>query len=151
MLDPWALWSKQHFSTTVCTSANAVLHHSFLLQKPVFVLTAGPTVCPGLKVQEQGMILLPQAGLCLRTAKNPQALFLKKTLPEEYRELLQPLKVLSPSEIKTWFISSNFWSPINVEPNLGSENYVVFMQTAVVMKITWEFHLSAWFGDLRFF
>lgn len=99
MLDPWALWSKQHFSTTVCTSANAVLHHSFLLQKPVFVLTTDPTVCPGLKVQEQGMILLPQAGPCLHMAKKPQAL-LKKILPEEYRELLQPLKGLSPSEVK---------------------------------------------------
>lgn len=65
----------------------------------MFVLTTDPTVCPGLKVQEQGMILLPQAGPCLHMAKKPQAL-LKKILPEEYRELLQPLKGLSPSEVK---------------------------------------------------
>jgi len=39
-----------------------------------------------------------------------------------------------------------------VEPNLGSDNQVGFVQAVVVIRIMCsEFDLSVWFGDLRFF
>lgn len=88
--------------------------------------------------------------LAMRSQKSQ--VILPGMLPEWQRGMLQPLKGFSPSKIENWFISSVYWSPISTEFNPQSENQVVHMQAAVVIKMMCSaFDLSVQFGNLRFF